>query len=169
MSGKVLTEDALIERLIDLRAAGKTVGFTNGCFDLLHVGHVRYLRQARGQVDTLIVGVNGDESVRELKGPERPLVSEEERAEVVAALSAVDYVVLFRERTAERLVGLLRPDVYFKGADYSLDPDRLPEAAVVAAYGGEVRLMPLHLGRSTSALVDRIRSDGWRGSGGPVL
>ncbi len=165
----MLSEDALIDELEDLRAAGKTVGFTNGCFDLLHVGHVRYLREARDQVDTLIVGVNGDESVRELKGPERPLVPEEERAEVVAALSAVDYVVLFRERTAERLVGLLRPDVYFKGADYSLDPGRLPEATVVVAYGGEVRLMPLNPGRSSSALIERIRSAGWRGGGGLAL
>lgn len=158
--GRVVAEAELLLERERLRAEGKRVGFTNGCFDLLHVGHVRYLQDTRALVDVLVVGVNTDSSVRELKGPERPVVSEEERAEVLAALRSVDYVVLFPDRTAERLVGLLRPDVYVKGGDYTLDPDRLPEAAVVQSYGGEVRLMPVHPGRSTTALLERMKGSG---------
>lgn len=158
--GRVLAETEVLRERDRLRAEGKRVGFTNGCFDLLHVGHVRYLQDARELVDALVVGVNTDSSVRGLKGAGRPVVPEDERAEVLAALRPVDYVVLFPDRTAERLVGLLRPDVYFKGGDYTLDPKELPEASVVSAYGGEVRLMPLHPGRSTTALLGRVKGSG---------
>ncbi len=157
MRGRVLGEAEAVRERERLRAEGKRVGFTNGCFDLLHVGHVRYLAEARALVDALIVGLNADESVRELKGPDRPVTPEDERAEVLAALRSVDCVVVFPDRTAERLVALLQPDVYFKGSDYSLDPDVLPEARIVRSYGGEVRLMKLHPGRSTSEIVHRIR------------
>lgn len=158
--GKVLDEGQALEELCRRRERRERAVFTNGCFDLLHVGHVRYLRQARDLADLLIVGLNTDQSVRELKGPERPIVPEDERAEVLAALEAVDYVVLFPDRTAERLVGVLQPEVYVKGGDYTLDPSSLPEAGVVQSYGGEVRLMPVHLGRSSSALLSRLKGSG---------
>jgi len=155
---KMLGEDRLLVERERLRSAGKRVGFTNGCFDLLHVGHVRYLHDARDLVDAMIVGVNTDASVRELKGPDRPVVPEEERAELIAALESVEYVVLFADRTAERIVGALRPEVYFKGGDYLPDPDVLPEATVVREYGGEVRVMSVHSGRSSSALLARLKN-----------
>ncbi len=154
---KMLGEYQLLVERKRLKSEGQRVGFTNGCFDLLHVGHVRYLRDARGLVDALIVGVNADTSVRDLKGLDRPVMPEDERAEILAALAVVDYVVLFADRTAERIVGALQPEVYFKGADYSLDPAVLPEAAVVRGYGGEVRLMPMPTGRSSSALLARLK------------
>lgn len=157
---KVLDERELLEELGHRRARSERAVFTNGCFDLLHVGHVRYLRQARDAGDLLIVGLNTDASVRDLKGTERPLVPEDERAEVLAALESVDYVVLFGDRTAERLVALLRPELYVKGADYTLDPASLPEASVVHNYGGEVRLMPVHPGRSSTTLLRRLKGDG---------
>ncbi|MBI2321137.1 MAG: D-glycero-beta-D-manno-heptose 1-phosphate adenylyltransferase [Chloroflexi bacterium] len=135
-------------------ARGERVAATNGCFDLLHVGHVRYLAQARALGDALFVAVNSDRSARALKGPGRPLVSEDERAEILAALRCVECVVIFDEDTAEDVMAALRPDVYVKGGDYTRD--RLPEARVVQAYGGEVRLLPLVAGRSTSQLIARI-------------
>lgn len=128
---------------------------TNGCFDLLHVGHVRYLRQARALGDILVVGVNTDASVGAIKGRDRPLATEDERAEVLAALESVDYVVLFAEPTAEHLVEAVRPDVYVKGGDYQ-EAD-LPEAPVVRSYHGKVVLLPLVEGRSTTELLRKIR------------
>ena len=158
---KILAEEALLEARARLR--GSRVGLTNGCFDLLHVGHVRYLQEARSEVDALIVAVNSDASVRALKGPARPIVTEWQRAEVLAALECVDLVTIFEDRTAERLVGVVRPDVYFKGADYSLDAKVLPEATVVQSYGGEVRLVALEPGVSTTDLIQRMQ-----GGKGPV-
>ena len=114
---------------------------TNGCFDLLHVGHIRCLKEAKSLGDLLIVGVNSDDSVRRLKGEGRPLMSQEERAEILAALEAVDYVVIFEEDTAEKLVSALQPDLYFKGGTYTLE--NLPEAQAVTRYGGEVRILSL--------------------------
>ncbi len=127
---------------------------TNGCFDLLHVGHVRYLKEARSLGDLLIVGLNSDDSVRRLKGEGRPLMPQEERAEILAALEAVDYVVIFEEDTAEKLVSALQPHLYVKGGTYTLQ--NLPEASAVAHYGGEVRILSLTPGLSTSQLADRI-------------
>jgi rfaE bifunctional protein nucleotidyltransferase chain/domain len=154
--------------LIDAeRAAGKRIVLTNGCFDLLHVGHVRNLAACRALGDVLVVGVNGDESVRRLKGPERPLVPAGERAEVLAALRSVDYVTVFAELSAERLVAAVRPDVYAKGADYAagesaknaeIDDARLPEAKVVRAHGGRVVLLETTPGRSTTTLVHQIQA-----------
>jgi rfaE bifunctional protein nucleotidyltransferase chain/domain len=139
------------------RSEGKRAVFTNGCFDLLHVGHVRYLQEAARQGDLLFVGLNDDRSTRQIKGPGRPYVSQEDRAEILAALRCVDYVVLFSERTAERLVSVLRPDVYVKGGNYRVED--LPEARVVAEYGGEVHLTPLTRDRSTSKLISAILDD----------
>ena len=139
-----------------LKGEGKRLVFTNGCFDLLHVGHVCSLAEAKGLGDTLIVGLNSDGSVRRLKGEGHPLVPQEERAEVLAALEAVDYVVIFEEETAERLLSLLQPHLYVKGGNYTLD--ELPEAPAVLRYGGEVRILSLTPGVSTSNLIDRLRA-----------
>jgi rfaE bifunctional protein nucleotidyltransferase chain/domain len=136
------------------RASGSRLVLTNGCFDLLHVGHVRYLQAARRLGDYLIVGVNSDASVRRLKGSTRPLVPAAERAEVVAALGCVDAVVIFDTATAEPLVAALRPDVYVKGHDYT--EDTLPEAHLVRAYGGTVALLRTVPGASTTALIRRV-------------
>ena len=134
---------------------GKTVVFTNGCFDILHAGHVRYLAAARALGDCLIVGLNSDRSVRKLKGPTRPVNTEEDRAEVLAALSAVDYVVIFEDQTAEGLVTEIRPDVYAKGGDYEVK--KLPEAEIVAQYGGKTVLLPEVPGRSSSTIIGKIK------------
>jgi rfaE bifunctional protein nucleotidyltransferase chain/domain len=168
--GRVVPLAELESILATARVAGKRVVLTNGCFDLLHVGHARLLERARALGDVLVVGVNGDASVRRLKGPVRPLVPAAERAELVAALGAVDYVAVFEETTAERLAAAVHPDVYVKGADYAaaggaVDPSRLPEAAVVQGGGGRVVLVPLTPDRSTSGLVERIRDAA--GGGGP--
>lgn len=141
-----------------LRAEGKRIVFTNGCFDLLHVGHLRYLQQARALGDVLVVGVNTDVGVRRLKGPSRPLVTERERAELLAGLRCVDYVTLFDEPLPCETIAALRPHFHVKGGDYRVED--LPEAAVVQSYGGEVVLMPLVPDRSTSNLVARMKENG---------
>ena len=137
-----------------LKADGRRIVFTNGCFDLLHIGHIRYLEAARALGDCLVVGINTDESTRRLKGPERPLVPEFERAEVLAALQCVDYVTLFPEDTPVELISLLKPDIHVKGGDYRADV--LPEAEAVRSYGGEIVILPLVEGRSTTEIVNRI-------------
>ena len=137
-----------------MRAEGKRVVFTNGCFDVLHVGHLRYLREARELGDALVVGVNSDASVRRLKGPQRPIVPEEERAEMLAGLACVDYVTVFGEATPIATIGRLRPHVHVKGGDY--EAETLPETAVVRGGGGEVVIVPLVPGRSTTDIVRRI-------------
>ena len=131
------------------------VVFTNGCFDILHAGHVRYLTEAKKLGDVLVVGLNSDESVRKLKGAGRPVNPEEDRAEVLAGLRAVDHVVVFAEDTAEEMVRQLQPDVYVKGGDYSLE--RLPESAIVASYGGRTVLVPMVEGRSTSNVIRKLQ------------
>ena len=140
-----------------LREAGQRVVFTNGCFDILHAGHVRYLSEARAQGDCLVLGLNSDESVKRLKGPARPINSELDRAEVVGALKAVDYVVLFGEQTAENLIAKVRPAVYVKGGDYTLDT--LPEAKIVQSYGGRVHFVQMVEGRSTTNVIKKIAAD----------
>lgn len=149
-------EPALLDAVAAHRAAGRRIVFTNGCFDILHAGHVRYLQQARDLGDMLVVAVNSDESVRRLKGSGRPINTAPDRAAVVAALACVDHVAMFSEATPVRLIEELRPDVYVKGGDY--DAATLPEAEVVRAYGGEVRILPLLAGRSTTAILHRMRS-----------
>jgi glycerol-3-phosphate cytidylyltransferase len=144
---------ALLKRAAALRTGGGRLVLTNGCFDLLHVGHVRYLQAARRLGDFLAVGINSDASVRQLKGPTRPLVPATQRAEIVAALGCVDAVVIFDTATAEPLVQALRPDVYVKGDDYA--EATLPEARLVRAYGGTVALLPTVPGASTTALIER--------------
>lgn len=140
------------------RAAGRSIVFTNGCFDVLHRGHVRYLDQARALGDLLIVAVNSDDSVRRLKGPDRPVNPVEDRVAVLAALSCVDYVVVFEEDSPSALIEVVRPDVYVKGGDYP--PELVPEAPLVHDLGGEVRTLGYVPDRSTSAIIDRIRAHG---------
>ena len=136
-----------------LREAGVRVVFTNGCFDILHAGHVRYLAAARALGDVLILGLNSDASVRRLKGEMRPVNTAEDRAEVVGALKSVDYVVIFGEDTAENLIAKVRPAVYAKGGDYMRET--LPEARIVESYGGEVAFIPLVAGKSTTGIIER--------------
>lgn len=160
MQKKVVTEKELLPLRQRWRREGKTLVFTNGLFDLIHAGHVRYLQQARALGDVLVIGLNSDASARELKGPKRPIMPEGERAEVLAALESVDYIVLFGDRTAERLVAALEPDVYVKGGDYSPEGEEqgktLPEAQIVAGYGGRTVVLPLVPGCSTTAIIERI-------------
>jgi rfaE bifunctional protein nucleotidyltransferase chain/domain len=162
-SYKVLSRDELAIEVRRRQAAGERGVLTNGCFDLLHLGHVRYLQQARALGDFLILGLNNDNGVRLLKGPGRPLVPEHERAEILAVLTCVDYVTIFCEPTAGPLVELLQPAMYVKGGDYASDqagvPDanRLPEAKVVQAYGGVVRLIPYLPRHSTTELIESIK------------
>lgn len=139
-----------------LRQQNKKVIFTNGCFDILHAGHVRYLERAKALGDCLVIGLNSDASVRALKGDSRPINSEEDRAEVLGALRAVDYVVVFGDETAENLIAKVRPDIYVKGGDYTVET--LPEAKVVLGYGGKIELVPLVTGRSSSNIINRIKS-----------
>ncbi len=142
-----------------MEAVGQRLVFTNGCFDLLHAGHVRYLRQARGLGEALAVGLNSDRSVRELKGEGRPVNAEEDRAEVLAALGCVDYVVIFDGKRATDVLSTVRPHLYAKGGDYtpdSLDPE---ERAALDKAGTEIRILPLVPGRSTTSTLGRIRGD----------
>jgi len=161
-SGQLLTRPEARALAEKLRAGGKRLVLTNGVFDVLHAGHVRYLAEARALGDFLIVGVNTDATVRALKGPDRPLVSQDDRAVVLLGLRSVDGVVLFDEPTAGALVDELRPAVYVKGGDYAAGNDAagvsLPEAPAVQAYGGAVVIVPYLPGRSTTSLVARIRA-----------
>jgi len=150
----MLTEPQLLERLNADRRAGRTIAFANGCFDLLHVGHVRYLQGARAEADRLVVAVNADDSVRRLKGEGRPVLNENARAELVGALACVDYVVIFAEPTVDRLLTLLRPDVHCKGTDYTVDT--VPERKTVRAYGGRVAIVGDPKNHSTRDLLTRL-------------
>lgn len=144
-----------IEQLCEiLHRAGQKIVFTNGCFDILHAGHVRYLEKARSFGDCLVLGLNTDASVRGNKGASRPINGELDRAEVVGALKAVDYVVLFGEKTAETIIAKVRPDVYVKGGDYTLET--LPEAKIVQSYGGRVEFVQMVTGRSTTNVIKKI-------------
>jgi len=153
---KLLPLESLESVVAALKASGKTVVFANGCFDLLHVGHIRYLQSARQLGDALVVALNNDESVRRLKGPQRPLMPENERAEILAALACVDYVVLFQEPTVERLLRLLKPDIQCKGTDYT--EETVPEREVVRSYGGRVAIAGDPKDHSTRDLILDILS-----------
>ena len=142
----------------DLQACGRRLVFTNGCFDLLHVGHLRYLQVARALGDALLVAVNGDASVRALKGPSRPINSEEDRAEVLAGLACVDFVTIFHTERITDLVRAIQPQVYAKGGDYtitSLDPG---ERTALEAAGAEIRILPLVPGKSTTGLIEKSKA-----------
>jgi rfaE bifunctional protein nucleotidyltransferase chain/domain len=153
--GDVLSREALVERVRQDRERGLTHAFANGCFDLLHVGHVRYLGAASREADRLIVAVNDDASMRALKGPDRPILPQADRAELVAALRAVHYVVIFPEPTVAPLLELLRPDVHCKGTDYTVDT--VPERETVRAYGGRIAIVGDPKDHSTRDLLARLR------------
>lgn len=140
-----------------LKAEGKKIVFTNGCFDILHVGHVRYLNEAKALGDILILGLNSDSSVKSLKGSNRPINNESDRAEVLSALKAIDYVVIFDEKTAENIVGEIKPDIYAKGGDYSIDT--LPEAKIVAEHGGKTVLLQLVDGKSSTNIINKCKEN----------
>jgi len=150
----VISEAELIDAIARERAAGRTIAFANGCFDLLHVGHVRYLAGAAAEGDRLIVAVNDDRSVERLKGAGRPILPASDRAELVAALRGVDYVVVFADENVERLLLLLKPDVHCKGTDYTVDS--VPERAVVAGYGGRTAIVGDPKNHATRELLQRI-------------
>jgi len=153
---KVVDRKTLKEKVDSLRQSGKVVVFTNGCFDLFHVGYVRLLQEARKQGDCLVVAVNSDRSVRYIKGADRPKIPEKERAEVLAAMACVDWVTIFDESDPLVLIKLLKPDILVKGADWS--EEKIVGASEIKEAGGKVVRIPLEPGISTSALIERIRS-----------
>jgi len=153
--GQVMSREALIEERARLQREGKKVVFTNGCFDLLHPGHVRYLREARSLGDLLVVALNSDASVRVLKGAGRPILNQDERAEIIAALQVVDYVTVFEEQTPRELIARLLPDVLVKGGDWPIES--IVGREEVEAAGGRVLSLPYLQGSSTSSIVERIR------------
>ena len=154
-TSKVVSRDELVRRVAEERAAGRTIAFANGCFDLLHVGHVRYLESARREADVLVVAINDDHSVSTLKGEGRPILSAADRAELVAALRCVDYVVVFAEPTVGPLLTTLEPDVHCKGTDYTVDS--VPERDIVVSYGGRTAIVGDPKDHSTRDLLARIR------------
>src|SRR5258708_24936470 len=158
MTHKILSHFQLQEERARLRAAGQKLVFTNGVFDILHVGHVRYLAEARALGDALVVAINSDASVRELKGPGRPLMSETERAEILAALRATSYVTIFDDVSPRTLIAELLPDVLVKGGDYALDEIHGREE--VEAAGGQVVSLPFVAGVSSSTIIDRMKKAG---------
>jgi rfaE bifunctional protein nucleotidyltransferase chain/domain len=157
--GKIVAREDLANLHNSLKQQGKTIVSTNGCFDILHVGHVRALQQSKALGDILVVGINSDNSVKRLnKGPERPIIHEGERAELIASLGCVDYVTIFDEDTPVEFLQELKPDLHAKGSDYS--PEQLAETPVVEKHGGKVKILELVPGHSTSSIVQRIKELG---------
>jgi rfaE bifunctional protein nucleotidyltransferase chain/domain len=155
MNAPILRDDALLDALAAERKAGKSVAFANGCFDVLHVGHIRYLQDAARVADVLVVGVNGDASVRQLKGEGRPVMPEDERAEIISAIRGVTYVTIFHEDSPTVLLQTLRPDFQCKGTDYIADS--VPEAEIVKSYGGKVVIVGDPKDHSTTAVLRKLR------------
>jgi rfaE bifunctional protein nucleotidyltransferase chain/domain len=156
MNSKIVSLDALRTHAEQLRASGKKLVATNGCFDLLHAGHVRYLEAARALGDALVVGVNGDDATRELKGADRPINPERDRAEVVAALAAVDFVAIFHDTRAVCFLESAAPAVYVKGGDYTVETLNEAERATLQRIGSEIRIIPFEKGYSTSGLIAKL-------------
>ena len=154
---KIIAWNKLPEWRAAMRASGKKLVVTNGCFDILHLGHVTYLESARNLGDVLLVGINGDEAARQLKGPGRPVNSEADRAAVLAALASVDGVCIFAEKTATKFLSAARPDIYVKGGDYTLDTLNQDERRTVEQPGGKIAIIPLVPGKSTTALLEKTR------------
>jgi D-glycero-beta-D-manno-heptose 1-phosphate adenylyltransferase len=155
VNAPILTEADLTSALAMERAAGKSIAFANGCFDVLHVGHIRYLQDAARVADLLVVGVNGDQSVRVLKGEGRPVMPEGERAEIIASIRGVSYVTIFSEESPSNLLQVLRPDFQCKGTDYTADS--VPEAELVKSYGGKVVIVGDPKDHSTTAVLEKLR------------
>lgn len=155
---KIKSPEELARIREHLGVAGKKLVFTNGCFDLLHVGHVRYLQEARALGDALLVAVNGDASVRALKGPTRPVNNESDRAEVLAALECVDYVTIFHSERVTDVVKTIRPQVYAKGGDYTVETLDAGERSALQSFGAEIRILPLVPGKSTTSILAKCQS-----------
>lgn len=155
---KIISWESLPRWREEVRAEGRAIVATNGCFDILHLGHVTYLESARNLGDLLLIGVNSDDAVRQLKGPQRPVNPESDRLAVLAALESVDAVCLFSERTATAFLERARPDIYVKGGDYTLETMNQEERAVVENAGGQIHLIPFVEGRSTTGLLKKIAS-----------
>jgi rfaE bifunctional protein nucleotidyltransferase chain/domain len=153
---KIVAWDKLPEWRAALRASGRKLVVTNGCFDILHLGHVTYLESARNFGDALLVGINGDEATRQLKGPGRPVNAASDRAAVLAALASVDGVCIFAEKTAAKFLSAVKPDVYVKGGDYTLDTLNQDERRAVESAGGKIVIIPFVPGKSTTALLEKI-------------
>lgn len=153
--GKVIDRKNIKEIICAERTQNKTIVSTNGCFDILHVGHVRYLQESKKQGDILVVYLNSDSSVKRLKGESRPLNSEKDRAEVLAALGCVDYVVIFEEDTPCNLIEIVKPDIHTKGGDYN--PETLPETKVIKENGGELVFINFTEGKSTTATIEKMK------------
>ena len=151
--GQIIKNNAIADLSQSLKNEGKKVVFTNGCFDILHLGHAKYLKKSKSYGDILIIGLNSDSSVKRLKGESRPINNEKDRAELLCELSSVDYVVIFDEDTPEKLLELIKPDIYTKGADYTLDT--LPEAETVIKNGGHVEFIELVEGKSTTNIIKK--------------
>jgi rfaE bifunctional protein nucleotidyltransferase chain/domain len=158
LESKLKTLDELIVLRTRWAAEGKKVVWTNGCFDLVHAGHIRSLRDAKALGDILIVGINSDRSVRAIKGAGRPVVGESDRADLLAALECVDYVTVFDEDDPRTVLARLRPDIHCKGAEYADGARPIPERETVMEYGGEIRFLPFHPGFSTTAIIERLQS-----------
>lgn len=156
-TSKIVGLDEVTKRVQQLRTGGKQIVATNGCFDLLHAGHVRYLKAARALGDVLVVGLNGDRSVSELKGPARPINNEADRAEVLAGIESVDLVTIFPELRATRFIQLVAPDIYVKGGDYSSETLNDEERAALEKIGAKIDIVPFVPGYSTSALIKKLR------------
>lgn len=152
---KLIKKDELDKIISNLKSKNKKIVMTNGCFDILHAGHVRYLKESKKFGDILIVGLNSDSSVKALKGNSRPINNEEDRIEVLSALEAVDYVVLFNEISPVKLLDEIKPDIYTKGADYTIET--LPEAKTVLGNGGKIEFIKLVEGKSTTKIIDKIK------------
>src|SRR5438046_1926323 len=157
MNAPILTETELLRVVSDERARGKTIALANGIFDLLHVGHVRYLQDASREADLLVVGVNSDDSARTLKGEGRPVTGERERAELVAAIRGVGFVTIFRDSSPARLIAVIEPDVHCKGTDYT--PETVPEREIVLSYGGRVAIVGDPKDHSTTAILEKMRGE----------
>ncbi|MGZ3773668.1 MAG: D-glycero-beta-D-manno-heptose 1-phosphate adenylyltransferase [Pseudobdellovibrionaceae bacterium] len=155
--GQVRNFENIESSLASLRSQGKKIVFTNGCFDLLHIGHVRYLQEARSLGDVLVVGVNSDESVKRLKGPTRPVQNESDRAEILAALEAVSFTVVFTEDTPENLIHKVRPDILVKGGDWKID--QIVGAPFVLSNGGKVMSLQFVDGKSTTKIIEKVNSE----------
>jgi rfaE bifunctional protein nucleotidyltransferase chain/domain len=155
MNAPILSETALLDAVAREREQGKTIAFANGCFDVLHVGHIRYLQDAAREADVLVVGVNGDASVRTLKGEGRPVMAAGERAEIIASIRGVGYVTIFEEDSPSRILSTLKPEVQCKGTDYTADS--VPERDVVRSYGGRVAIVGDPKDHSTSAILEKLR------------
>ncbi|HEV7240452.1 MAG TPA: adenylyltransferase/cytidyltransferase family protein [Thermoanaerobaculia bacterium] len=156
MNAPILTESQLLDALESERSEGRTIAFANGCFDVVHVGHIRYLQDAARVADVLVVGVNGDDSVRLLKGEGRPVMPQDERAEIISAIRGVSYVTIFDEKSPGRLLQTLKPDFQCKGTDYTAES--VPEGEIVRAYGGKVVIVGDPKDHSTSEILARTRA-----------